>query len=346
MDIYILDEAFDIVDIIDDFEGLIWDTSFFKRGFFELKVPVSRLSGILKGRYVYRSDSIYTGRIDTISIDGLVLTVSGSFLESLLDFRVDIAGREFSGCVETAMHNLVRDNALGARAIHGLTLGTDKQRGVNGIFSAFGKGLAEYFYSLAEAHNLSFNVRYIPEAKKLEFNVIEGLNRTQSQNINAWCVFSQEMENVDSENYETNTHYPNFAYVLGENRTGSTRVRVEVDETNGEERRELFVDASDLQQLPGMNNAVYAEMLKQRGHENLIEAGRFETVDFVVSPDSDMVFGLGDICTYRHTALNKVFELQVTEIKETHEKGRVNRNVVLGRYNLGIVETIRKGVTG
>ena len=37
------------------------------------------------------------------------------------------------------------------------------------------------------------------------FRAIEGIDRTQAQNINEWCVFSGELGNVNSERYETNT---------------------------------------------------------------------------------------------------------------------------------------------
>lgn len=349
MDIYILDADFNTIDVIDDYEYLIWDTAFYKSGFFEFKVPVSRLKSVSNGLYVFHYDSLFTGRINTYSIDGMIVTANGSFLESLLDFRVDTLGKEFTGCVETAMFNLVRDNLIQSRAIPGLTLGTDKKRGGTGTFSAFGKSLSKYFYTLADAYDLSYNIRFVPETKTMEFNVVEGLNRTQSQTENNWCVFSGEFGNVNNEHYETNTDFANVAYVYGENKASSTsnspqqRISVTVDISSGGEKREMFVDAGDIKQEDGMSDSAYKTLLTQRGFEKLSEAGRYETIDFVVAPGSSMPFGLGDICTYKHMTTGKIYDIRITEINETHEKTGVKRNIVLGRYNPGVVETIKKG---
>ncbi len=348
MNIYILDEGFNTIEVIDDFEYLVWDTAFYKKGFFEFKIPISRLDSVTKGLYVYRYDSLYTGRINAYSIDGTMVVVSGCFLEGLLDFCVDTSGEELTGAVETAMFTLVRNNLAQGRAISNLKLGVDKKRGGVGTFSAFGVSLAKYFYTLAETYDLSYNITLNPEEKTITFNVIEGLNRTQSQNKNEWCIFSGEFGNVNSEYYETNTDFPNVAYVYGENKSDAngtplTRLSVTVDTSAGSERREIFVDAGSIKQEMGVSDSAYKELLRQRGLEKLSEVGRYETIDFVVDPCADMPYSLGDICTYKHMVTGKIYELRVTEIKETHEKNGAKRNIVLGRYNLGVVETMKKG---
>lgn len=51
------------------------------------------------------------------------------------------------------------------------------------------------------------------------------------------------------------------------------RTIVEVDRTNGEDRRELLVDARDLSQGE-QTAAQYAAVLTQRGNDKLDETGR------------------------------------------------------------------------
>ena len=348
MDIYILDADFETVDIVDDYEYLVWDTAFYKKGFFEMKLPLARLDSIMRGRYVFRSDSVYTGRIDTYSVDGFMISASGRFLEGLLDFRVDTLGREYSGNVETAMFNLLHDNLQGERAIPRLALGTDGARGGHGKFTAFGRGLAGYFYELAEMYDLSFNIRLDHIARTMTFNVIEGLDRTQAQTVNDWSIFSSDFGNIMSEFYETNTDYANVAKIYGQNRTSPGKIAlprhsVTVDISRGAERREIYVDAGDISQEEGMSDDAYLALIRQRGFERLAEAGRFETVDVVVDNETDMPFGLGDICTYKHTITGNIYDLRVAEIKETHESAGVKRNIVFGRRNLGVVEAIKRG---
>jgi len=338
MDIYILNDKFDMVDIIDDYKYLMWDMAFYKSGFFEMRADIRHLTALTTGRYVYRNDSNYTGRIDTVAIDGQIVTISGRFLESLLDFRVDALGRTHTDPVETAMINILRDNSEGNRAIQGLEIKAGLGRGATGTFTAFGKSIAEYFYELAEAYDLSFNVKYNQDAKSMTFNVIDGIDRTQFQTVNSWCIFSRDFDNVMDEYFEMNTDYANFAYVFGENSAS-----VIIDKSRSGERREIFVDASDLRREEGMSEAVYTALLRQRGYEKLAEAGRFETVGFTVTKDHSMPFGLGDIVTYKQPNLNKTYDLRVTEIREIHEKGNIKRNIVLGKNKPGVVQTIRKG---
>lgn len=336
MNIVVLDELFDTIDIVDDFEYVIWDLAYYDKGFFEMKVPLTRLDTIKRGQYIYRTDSVYTGRIDRISVDDRMLIVSGNFLEAMLDFRVDIVGRYLNTNAESAMFGLLVDNLAGARGIPNLHLGANRGRGNVGTYNAHGQGLGGYFYELCEWNGLSYNIRLDIVTKCMEFNVIEGKNRTQTQSINEHCIFSGEFGNIHSEYYETNTDYPNFAHVLGETRTDEhgndlPRQRVEVDRRQGREKRELFVSAGNIRQEDGMSDNQYRAALTQRGIESLIENGKFETIDFVLDESNNMFFELGDIVTYKHLSLGKVFELRVVEIKQVIEKNNLKKSVVLGR---------------
>lgn len=57
MNVVLLDKQFDTIDIVDDFEYVIWDLAYYESGFFEMKVPLTRLDTIMQGTYIYRTDS-------------------------------------------------------------------------------------------------------------------------------------------------------------------------------------------------------------------------------------------------------------------------------------------------
>lgn len=111
-------------------------------------------------------------------------------------------------------------------------------------------------------------------------------------------VFSQKFGNlsIDSINISTST-FKNYAIVLGEGE-GENRIRVTVDQTNGNERRELIVDAKDIQKEENETNESYNSRLVARGAEKLLECQK--VIDFVFKPfskDFGVKYDLGDILT-------------------------------------------------
>ena len=111
-------------------------------------------------------------------------------------------------------------------------------------------------------------------------------------------VFSKKIGNlsIDSINISTLT-FKNYAIVLGEGE-GENRIRVTVDQTNGNERRELIVDAKDIQKEENETNESYNSRLVARGAEKLLECQK--VIDFVFKPfskDFGVKYDLGDILT-------------------------------------------------
>lgn len=89
----------------------------------------------------------------------------------------------------------------------------------------------------------------------------------------------------------------NYAIVLGQGE-GESRVRQDVDRTEGGKRLDLFVDAKDIQQEETETDEEYRERLIQRGVEKLAE--RTKTWECAFTPFSDDFgkrFDLGDILT-------------------------------------------------
>ena len=116
---------------------------------------------------------------------------------------------------------------------------------------------------------------------------------------------------------------------------GSDRDVVEVDIRTdpNEERREVWVDARDLQKTYVIgttthtySDAEYRELLIQRGLDKLAQFGMVETVNSNVDPSANLVYGvdydLGDLCTYRYNDVNIEMSKRITEVTETIEGSR------------------------
>lgn len=145
----------------------------------------------------------------------------------------------------------------------------------------------------------------------------------------------------------------NFAYVAGEGE-GSARVIVEVDlrSSADEERRELYVDARDLQSTyqddAGDEHTYtadqYKALLRQRGLEKLAEYQKIETVNGDVDPNANLTYGvdfdLGDLCTYRYADVGIETTKRITEIQEVYEGSKQTLSVVFGNDQMTSITKI------
>lgn len=197
---------------------------------------------------------------------------------------------------------------------------------------------------MEKTQELSHRLVYDYLENTLSFEVWQGKDRTDSQSENSWAIFSDSFYNVKNVVYNRDeADCKNVAYVAGEGE-GADRVVVEVD-TRGsadEERRELYIDARDLQSRymdsGGTEHtytaAEYRALLRQRGLEKLAEYEKVETVNSDVDPDANLVyrtdFDLGDLCTYRYTDIGIETTKRITEIQEVYEGSRQTLRVIFG----------------
>ena len=166
-----------------------------------------------------------------------------------------------------------------------------------------------------------------------------------------WAIFSNSFYNIRNVVYNRNSSsYKNFAYVAGAGE-GSDRVIVTVDKRQpGEERKEIWVDARDLQQKDADGNAItldtYKQQLAQRGLEKLAEYRKVETVNSGIDSQANLVykkdFDLGDLCTYINTEVGIETDKRITEIMETYEGAETKLSVTFGTDEVSTVQQLIK----
>ena len=135
-------------------------------------------------------------------------------------------------------------------------------------------------------------------------------------------------------------------------------VTVDLRASSSEERRELYVDARDLQSTytdgAGTEHSYtasqYKQMLRQRGLEKLAEYEVLEVANSDVDPNANLVYGvdfdLGDLCTYRYTDINIECTKRITEIQEVFEGSKRTLSVVFGAEGAtSITKLIKREVT-
>lgn len=338
MDLYIYNPDIELLGIIDSYSSLRWRRRFFEPGEFELhcKASAENLALLHEGNIIHRLDRQEAAIVEGITIGvpdngaSEEITATGRMGSSMLGRRVITPAINFSGTVENAMRKIITEN----RPPSNLVLGDAGGFAPTCTFQATGKGALAVCMALAKAAPLGFRCRLDVPGKQWVFEVYDGIDRTVTQHGRPYVLFSDEYENITGAEYTLNTTgYSNYAYVAGQGE-GSARIVVTVDQTGGGERRELWVDARDLQQDTEHNETLdaYKARLQQRGLEKLAEAARSESFaaaavdmgNFKYLTDWD----LGDIVSFEKWGIR--IDQRITEVEEVDEGGVLTVTPVCG----------------
>ena len=216
---------------------------------------------------------------------------------------------------------------------------------------ATGDNVSEKLYEIGNTKEISHRIRYDFLTNDLAFEVWQGVDRRDSQEENSWAIFSNSFYNIRNAVYNRNSSsYKNFAYVAGAGE-GSDRIIITVDaRLPGEERKEIWVDARDLQQKDEDGNEIpletYKQQLDQRGREKLAEYRMVETINSGVDYQANLVykkdFDLGDYCTYINTEVNIATDKRITEVMETYEGAATELAVTFGTDEVSTVQQLIK----
>lgn len=337
------DTTFDSIGEVNQYESLIWPDKFNGFGTFELWAPITDENSqyFKKGNILWcGGDNAAVVEIVKSEIDEngtKTYNVKGRTLEMLLTTRI-IWGtyNAVNKDASTAMYEIVNQNCVNPsnanRKIPYLKLAEDLKFGGKITYQKTGGEVYDSLSTIASTYDLGFSVLFKPKTKELIFEVVEGVDRTVEQSTNDPVEFSTELEDLLSSSYYTNDQdVKNVAFVQGEG-SGSSRKSVISGEADskGFVRRELYVDARDLQSTSvdengeeqSLSPAEYTQVLTQRGDDKLSECKTTETFEAQIRVFGDVQyeFGVdykkGDKVTVRDEQLNVVVSARITEVQE------------------------------
>lgn len=296
MDIYILDKDFEVVDVLDSFESLIWTDRYSTYGDFELytSANVNTIQMLEIGRYLQIESSKHTMIVENMQIttdveSGNHLTVTGRSIESLLTRRITYDTVDLDGYVEGQIQKLLNTNVISPtdsnRKIENFIFQTSNDESIARMkvdMQFTGDSVYDIISTICDSLGIGFKL--IVEDDKMIFSLYNGQDRSYDQDDNPYVIFSPEFDNIINSDFNLQTaEYSNVAFVAGEGE-GSNRVKVTVGATDisGIDRRELYVDARDLSSTNGsetLTASQYLNKLISRGNEKLNEAKIQETFE-------------------------------------------------------------------
>lgn len=341
MDLYIYDRKNGLQGIVDATTSVRWRRKYYEPGEVEIHLPASvdNLELLAEGRIIKRVDRAEAAIIEGVEVNGEDLAITGRMLSCILERAILSRRYTLRGTAEAAMLAVIPE---GTRVVPELTAAQTGVGGTRVDVQATYKNLLTVEQRLARAAGLGFRVLYEPGV--MTFEVYAGIDHSVQQTQRPMVIFSDEFGNLVAPKYtKTSVDYKNKAYVAGLGE-GDDRTVVIVDLTGGDEARELYVDAKDIQLEEGMTDEEYRALLYQRGLDKLAECLKVENFEadgedvenFAYMTDWD----LGDIVTVQYTHLGITMHERVTEVEEVFEKGTATYTPTFGsplpeKLNLG-----------
>ena len=359
--------SFERLGIVEKYDSLQYTQQFQDQGSFQLVCPKTKenIELLQSNRFIWLEDET-AGIIQYFEKErdtDAKITIKGNLMKGILDWRWVYPCFTKTANPATLMELLVNNHCINPtdanRKLPSLVIGTDEIITMPSItFQKTGGSVLEAEQKLSEANGLGFDIRFNPRNEnKLKFVVLKGKDRTQNnRDGNDPVIFSRSLNNVVKGDYTYNDgDFKNVALVAGEAIDGSDNenanrrtyeVYRDAKVAKGFERRELFVDARDLQSTYSEDQATkdeegndvtesvekkmtdeeYNATLLQRGNEKIGETSIEESYVGDIRTDAKTTFHygvdyfLGDKVTVIDEDLGIAIDVVVTEMEINVDK--------------------------
>lgn len=303
-----------------EYTNLQWNRRYYECGDFSIRIPAYQYSSEMK--YVYCSSRPETGIIQKIeyeqTVKGEFIQLSGFFLERILWDKIMYPTFYASGNTADAAREAVSKYKDDIPLL--VVKPSTAQFGASDVWQETGGQLGEVLYSRLQSQGLSQRCVYDLDNNVINYEVWQGLDRTESQMENNFVTFSTGMKNIrEAKVTSDDSNYKNYFIVAGSGEN-EERIVVDVDLSNGGYKKELFVDARsetynpDEQTLDDYKSGLYAKgvetSLDYLSTFNVEATAR--NVGFVYRKDYD----IGDICDIMISGLNLSLTARIIEVQE------------------------------
>lgn len=295
MELYVLDETFEKIDVVENYKSLIWTKRFIEAGDFELYIPASEwaVQTLKTGRWLTRDEDTKSwGYSSLMQITGVTMStddddvdyliITGQDLKSVLKKRIIWGQMRLAGTPHRIVSGLIYAQAVNPsnakRAIPHLKItyaqGLDAAENAVYKIQCTGQSLYDRTVSLCNRWGLGLDAFY--KNGDIVLQLYRGRDKTGS------VLFGPVMDNLAEAHYITDiSGYKNLALVAGEGQGNARRtLTIGADDAEGMERNELWVDARDLSSDEGdISGAKYTKLLRDRGLEKLAECESIKRYD-------------------------------------------------------------------
>jgi len=326
------DKDYEQLAVIDQFKSLVVNRRYYSANDFELKLALSmdNLDYLKVGNAVRINDTFYYINYSNVpELETGELVVKGVSFFGLLNKRIIWENYSRQARPEVIARDLLSRHVVNpsnsSRKIHQLSLAPEVDLNTPSVQFQNSYGIVrKQVENLCETHGFGFRELmtdpYVPSAR-IEFY--------KGQDLSETVEFTTDAENVISESYEqSDFDERNVALVAGEGE-GTERELVTLGNGSGLDRKELYVDARDLQSENDdvvMTTAEYRQALTERGQSKLAEHQPILILDGDINVHNQLYeygvdYDLGDIVRRSSPTFKLFYNARITEIQEIYEDG-------------------------
>lgn len=311
MKIVILNDKFEAIFPFDIYESFTWVDRYYDCGTVEIITPFQKelLDYLKVGYYICHENTDHVMIIEdyTITTDidtGSKIKIVGRGLESILDRRIIWNQTDITGSLQDGVEKILKQNIIEpenysgfggvSRKIDNFTFlkSTDERITSLTMENQFtsDNNLLDIIIDLCQSNKIGFKV-ILTDDNKFQFSLYAGTDRSYNQENNQWIRFAPDLGNIISSNYiETTSEYKNVALVIGDGEYPAIRTRIVGDKT-GLQRREMVVNASDINEEELPSGIDYNKALDTRGKNSLEEVKIKKEFDSKCDTETVFVYG-------------------------------------------------------
>lgn len=297
--------------------SLVWEEKYYTYGDCQIEVHQSdSILDLLKpGNMVCLTGHAEPMILHSVELQNKKLVANGYSASWLLSMRTS----------RDIVKNEVAEVAL-RRVVSGMTPWTNLELGeLHNLPDKYtsqtsGQSVLAYCENVCKAVDMGFHI--IKSGKKLLFECYK-----PERNLN--LRYAEIYGNMGNIEYTlSNKGEYNVATVAGAGE-GDARIVVTVGRTDltGAQRKELYVDARDVQKDEGETDESYTERLRERGLEKLASALVADEITFDVASDG---LQLGDYITANIDSIGVKMAARVSVIKQTVQNNKISTVISLG----------------
>ena len=299
IDIVVLDGDLNRIDVVDNYESLLWVSRYNDIGDCEVYLPATdkAIQLLRKGYYLARDDDDMVCRIERVEIDtdvenGNYLVVTGYDVKKILDQRVIWSTLTVDGKVEDEIRTMVQTSVC-TPALYGRQI--KKSLGQQMFYLGDPAGFTEVTTEQVTYTNVGKRIREICKKYNWGYKIIVDQNKFwfvlyDGEDKSDSVIFSENYENLRSTKYiDDSSNLANVALVAGEGE-GSERMRNVSGFADGIDRYEIFVDAKDLSRKITFEELTDLYQLTSVGGQGYIDGSFYKMgyIDITIVDDNQL----------------------------------------------------------
>lgn len=170
---------------------------------------------------------------------------------------------------------------------------------------------------------------------KVERSGSELVAKFYKPDVNENLIFAEKFGNLSDPSVTLSSeNYKNYVVVFGQG-SGDKRISVVVDATNGSDRRELVVDARDVQMEENESEEHYRNRLTERAVEKLLEHQEvFSCLFTPKTSDFGKRYDLGDVMMVHLDGYGLKLQARVSQFTQKSQNNKTETNIEVGKITI------------